>query len=322
LELKEIYAPVETDLIEVETRLKSTCNVDFPHLAKLIEHCLKGEGKRIRPSLALLSGKYFNYNLERLIPMATALEILHTATLVHDDAIDHSPMRRGQPTVNRLWGQEQAVLLGDYLFAEAGHLTASTGNLRAVELFAQTLKTISSGEIDQAINAFTLNQTYEQYLQRIARKTATLFTASTESGAILGGAPERLIHLLIDYGYNLGIAFQIVDDILDFIGTEDQLGKPTGSDLSQGTVTLPVLLLIQFYPQERAVKDLFKERNDHGNIKAIIELVLNSPRIIEGCYQEATVYCERAFNNLTDLPDNTARRSLQELTRYIIRRKT
>jgi len=321
LDLKEIYAPVETDLMAVEARLKSTSNVDFPHLARLIAHCLKGEGKRIRPSLALLSGKFFDYNLERLIPMATALEILHTATLVHDDAIDHSPMRRSQPTVNKLWGQEQAVLLGDYLFAEAGHLTASTGNLRAVELFARTLKTISSGEIDQAVNAFTLGQTYEQYLQRIARKTATLFTASTESGAILSGASERAIQQLIDYGYNLGIGFQIVDDILDFIGTEDQLGKPTGSDLSQGTVTLPVLLLIQSYPEERAVKDLFKERNNHENIKDVIALVSNSPRVIDGCYREAMVYCDRAFKSLADLPENAARRSLQELTGYIIRRK-
>jgi geranylgeranyl pyrophosphate synthase len=321
LDLKEIYAPIENDLMEVEARLKLACNVDFPHLAELLQHCLKGEGKRIRPSLALLSGKFFDYNLERLIPMATALEILHTATLVHDDAIDHSPVRRGRPTVNILWGQEQAVLLGDYMFAEAGHLTASTGNLRAVELFAQTLKTISSGELDQALNAFTLDQTLEQYFQRIARKTATLFTASTESGAILSGAPERSIRLLVDYGYNLGIGFQIVDDILDFIGTEDQLGKPTGSDLSQGTVTLPVLLLIQYYPEEHAVKDLFKDRNDHENIKAIIDLVCNSPQIIERCYQEASVYCERAFNNLTDLPANTTRRSLQELTGYVVRRK-
>ncbi len=321
MDLKEIYAPVENDLLEVEARLKSTCNVDFPHLAELLQHCLKGEGKRIRPSLTLLAGKIHDYNLELLIPMATALEILHTATLVHDDAIDHSPVRRNRPTVNELWGQEQAVLLGDYLFAEAGSLTASTENLRVVKIFAQTLKTISSGELDQAVNAFNLNQTREQYFQRIARKTAALFTASTESGAILSGATEESIQLLVDYGHYLGIGFQIVDDILDFIGTEEQLGKPTGSDISQGTVTLPVLLLLQYYPEERAVKDLFKDSGDNENTKAIIDLVCNSPAIIEKCYAEATIYCERAFHSLASFSDTAARRSLQELTNYIVNRK-
>jgi heptaprenyl diphosphate synthase/octaprenyl-diphosphate synthase len=321
LDLKEIYAPVEKDLMEVEARLRATSNVEFPHLSQLVAHCFKGGGKRIRPCLALLSGKLFDYDLERLIPMATALEILHTATLVHDDAIDHSPVRRGLPTVNKLWGEEQAVLLGDYLFAEAGRLTASTGSIRATELFARTLKTISSGEIDQAFNAFTLNQTREQYYQRIARKTASLFTASTESGAILSNATEQSVQLLIDYGYNLGIGFQIVDDILDFIGDEEQMGKPTGSDLTQGTVTLPVFLLVQYYPEERAVKDLFKDRRDDENIKTVISLVRNSPGIIDECYAEAAHYCEKAYRILADLPDSPARRSLQELCRYIVRRK-
>jgi geranylgeranyl pyrophosphate synthase len=321
LDLREIYAPVERDLREVEARLQATSVVDFPHLGTLLRHSLKGTGKRIRPVLALLAGKLYQYYPERLIPMATALEILHTATLIHDDAIDHSTVRRGRPTVNKLWGQEQAVLLGDYLFAEAGSLTASTESLRAVKLFASTLKTISSGELDQAIHAYSRNQTREQYLRRIARKTATLFAASTESGAILSSAPEESIRLLSGFGHNLGIGFQIVDDILDFIGTESQLGKPTGSDLTQGTVTLPVLLLQEQYPEEKAVKALFRDHEDHDNTRVVIELVCNSPSIIDQCYQEATAYCDRALNNLRSLPDGNARHSLEELTGYVVRRK-
>ncbi|OGO36704.1 MAG: hypothetical protein A2147_03475 [Chloroflexi bacterium RBG_16_57_8] len=321
MELSQIYAPVEKELLEVEARLRSTSVVDFPHLSSLLEHSLKGDGKRIRPALTLLSGKFYDHNVESLVRMATALEILHTATLVHDDAIDHSVVRRNKPTVNKLWGEEQAVLLGDYLFAEAGSLTASTNNLRAVKLFASTLKTISSGEIDQAVNAYTLDQTREQYFERIARKTATLFTTSTESGAVLGGAPEEAIQLLVEYGHNLGIAFQIVDDILDFVGTEAQLGKPVGSDLTQGTVTLPVLLLRQHCPEEEALKALFRSRDDRDSTRAVIDLVRNSPSIIQECYGIASDFCERAHHSLRDLPDTEAKCSLQDLTRYVVRRK-
>jgi geranylgeranyl pyrophosphate synthase len=321
LELSQIYAPVEEDLGAVEAKLQSTTLVDFPHLANLLEHSLKSEGKRIRPALTLLSGKFYDYNLDTLVPMATALEILHTATLVHDDAIDHSLMRRGKPTINKLWGEEQAILLGDYLFAEAGSLTASTNNLRTVRLFASTLKTISSGELDQAVNAFTVDQTLEQYYRRIARKTATLFTTSTESGAVLSGAPESAIQLLVAYGHNLGIAFQIIDDLFDFVGTEKQLGKPTGSDLTQGTVTLPVLLLRQRYPQETALRDLFANRGDTSNLRAVTEMVQNSPAVLKECYDTASQYCERALNSVQGLPANGARASLAELSRYVVARK-
>jgi heptaprenyl diphosphate synthase/octaprenyl-diphosphate synthase len=321
LELSQIYAPVEKDLGEVEARLQSVTTVDFPHLSKLLEHSLRSEGKRIRPALTLLSGKFYNYNLEMLVPMATALEILHTATLVHDDAIDHSLVRRGKPTVNKLWGEEQAILLGDYLFAEAGSLTASTNNLRTVKLFASTLKTISSGELDQAVNAFSANQTLEEYFRRIARKTATLFTTSTESGSVLSGAPEPSIQMLVQYGHNLGIAFQIVDDLLDFVGTEKQLGKPTGSDLAQGTLTLPVLLLLQRRPQEAALQDLFHSRGDAGSVRAVTDMVQNSPKILKECYDTASRYCDRAVDSLRCLPDNEARRSLAELSRYVVGRK-
>ena len=320
MQLSQIYAPVERDLYEVEAKLQSTAVVDFPHLARLLEHSLRSDGKRIRPALTLLSGKFYNYDLETLIPMATALEILHTATLVHDDAIDHSVVRRSRPTVNKLWGEEQAVLLGDYLFAEAGCLTASTKNLRAVTLFATTLKTISSGELDQAFNAFTLNQSQEQYFKRIARKTATLFTTSTESGSVLSGAPEESIQHLIDYGYNLGIGFQIVDDILDFTGNEEQLGKPVGSDLTQGTVTLPTLLLLRQCPEEEPLKDLFRDRGDLENIRKVIDMVRDSPSVIKECYKIATGYCEHALCSLQELPRNDAWDSLAELSRYIVRR--
>ena len=321
MELSEIYAPVQEDLDKVEDTLKAVCRVDFPHLSELLDHSLKSSGKRIRPILTLLAGKFYDYNLDYLLPMATAVEVLHTATLVHDDSIDKSAVRRGRPTVNKRWSEEQAILLGDYLFAEAGALTASTGNLRTIKLFAETLKTISSGEISQALNAFDLEQTREQYFQRVAKKTAALFVLATESGTVLSRAPEESVQIMIEYGYNLGSAFQIVDDILDFTGTEEGIGKPIGADLAQGILTLPAMLLRQYYPEDNWVKRLFKIKDDPDDVKQAIELVRNSPSIVRECYQVASDYCAKACRNLKRLPDKTSRQSLFELADYISRRK-
>jgi len=320
LELSTIYQPIQEDLLKVENELRSVSEVDFSWLSKLLDYSLKGGGKGIRPALVLLSGKFYDYNLDYLLPMATAVELLHVATLVHDDAIDKSPIRRSRPTLYKVWGEDKAVLLGDYLFAKAGELTATTQNLRAVKLFAQTLRTISTGELAQIFSAFSLEQTYEQYIQRISHKTAALFNLATESGSVLSQAPEGSIKVLKDYGHNLGIAFQIVDDILDFIGTEEELGKPTGSDLTQGTLTLPAMLLLERYPEDNPVKRLFQNRDKQENIKLAIELVRNSS-IGEECYAVASDYCAKACCNLNLLPDSPSRQALIELADYVISRK-
>lgn len=321
MDLSEIYAPVRGDLDKIEVCLKSVCKVDFPHLAKLLDYSLTSVGKRIRPILTLLSGKFYDYNLERLLPMATAVEILHTATLVHDDAVDKSSVRRGRATANSLWGEEQAILLGDYLFAEAGSLTASTGNLRTIRLFSETLKIISWGEISQALNAYNVKLKREEYFDRMAKKTAALFVLSTESGAVLSGAPEPSIQLLNEYSYNLGLAFQVVDDILDYVGTEKQLGKPAGADLMQGTVTLPIMLLRERYPDDSAVNNLFKNKDNRDDVQKVIDLVRNTPEITEECYRIANDFCAKASRSLSQLPDKPARRALLDLADYVVRRK-
>jgi geranylgeranyl pyrophosphate synthase len=321
LDLSEIYAPVQGDLDKIEGYLKAVSKVEFPHLANLLDYSLTSVGKRIRPILTLLCGKFYDYNLERLLPMATAVEILHTATLVHDDSVDKSSVRRGRATINSLWGEEQAILLGDYLFAAAGSLTASTGNLRTIKLFAETLKIISWGEISQALNAYNLKLKREEYFDRMAKKTAALFVLSTESGAVLSGAPEPSIQLLNEYGYNLGMAFQVVDDILDFVGTEKQLGKPAGADLMQGTFTLPAMLVRERYPEEPAIKNLFKNKDDQTDTKKVIDLVRHAPEITEECYRIANDFCSKACRSLSQLPDKAARRSLLELADYVVRRK-
>ena len=320
MELSTIYTPIQADLLRVEGRLKLVCKVDFPHLSELLDYGLQSNGKRIRPALTLISGKFYDYDSDHLLSMATALEIMHTATLVHDDAIDKSSVRRGRTTINALWGEEKAVLLGDYLFAEAGAMTASTDNLRAIKLFAETLKTISRGEINQSYNAFNLKQSHAQYFQRVAQKTAALFSMATESGAAMSQAPEESIQILIEYGYDIGVAFQIVDDILDFIGTEEELGKPVGSDLSQGTITLPAMLLLERYPQDNPINRLLGSKDRQGEINRAIDMVRNSP-IIQECYQVASDYCAKARRNLKLLPGTVGRQSLLDIADFITIRK-
>ena len=324
MQLSQIYTPVQQDLTKVESQLKSVSQADFPPLAELLSYILSG-GKGIRPALTLLSGKFYHYNLDLLLPMATAIELMHTATLVHDDAIDNSPVRRGRPTINRLWGEDRAVLLGDYLFAKAGEFAAATGNLRVIMLFSQTLRTISSGELAQTFDAFNLKQTSDHYLDRISRKTASLFATATESGAILSQAPEESIEILREYGYNLGIAFQIVDDTLDFIGTEEEMGKPIGSDLAQGTLTLPAMLLLERYPGDNPVGELFNNRDmpepeKQKRIKQAIESVQNSS-IVKQCYKVASEHCAKACHRLKLLPDNPSRQALKDLADLVISRR-
>jgi geranylgeranyl pyrophosphate synthase len=317
--LSEIYEPVQEDLKKVEQSLEKIADADFSLLAELLEYTLKTGGKRVRPALTLLSGKFHVYDIALLVPMAAAIELLHTATLVHDDIVDNSPVRRGRPTVSRTWGPSSALLLGDYLFAKAGSLVAGTGNLRAVKLFSETLMTISAGELKQTgVNSDTA-RLRDYYFAWIGAKTACLFSTSTESGAILGQTSEEIIQGVREYGHNLGMAFQIVDDVLDFTGEEDELGKPVGSDLREGTLTLPTLIFAEYYPEDNLIRN-FIGKKDAADVTTAVEKIRNS-RVIEDCLCLATEFSLKARRAAEKLPDNRARKSLIDLTDYIVERR-
>lgn len=322
MKLDEVYTSVKEDLNSVKNRLKALAESErasFPELNQMLASILPG-GKVIRPALTLLSGKLFSPNLDILLKMAVAVELLHIATLVHDDAIDKSLVRRHKPTIYKLWGEEKAVLSGDFLFAKSGELAASTGSIRVVTLFAQTLQTISRGELKQSFGAFNLNQSRDDYIYRVSCKTASLFSLATQSGAILNQAKEPQIKALDEYARNLGIAFQIVDDVLDFIGSEREMGKPVGSDLTQGTLTLPAMLLLERYPEDNPVKRLFQDSSRKEEIKLAIELVQNSS-IPQECYGIATDYLHKACRSLDLLPDNASRRALTTLADFVVNRR-
>ena len=320
MELKQIYAPVQEDLEKVRGTLKSISQVDFTWLSEQLHHVVQGTGKAMRPALTLLSGKSYKYDISYLLPMAVSVELMHTATLVHDDTIDKALSRRGRATINSIWGNEIAILMGDYLFAKAGEYVSDTQTPRVIKLFSQTLGIISSGEIGQFRGAFKLDQKRENYLRRIYSKTASLFSLATQSGAILSKAPEDAVTVMKEYGDNLGIAFQIVDDILDFTSTEEALGKPVGSDLAQGTLTLPAMLLMERYPDDNPVKKVF-ETKDKSSVVRAIEMILNST-IINDCYKVASDYSKKACRNLKTITDTVSRQSLYELADYVIKQGT
>jgi len=322
LELSRIYRSIQADLDLAREKLMSICDIDFPWLSEQLRYVMAGGGKGMRPALTLLCGKFYHYDLTYLLPMAVSLELMHTSTLVHDDAIDRSFVRRGQPTINQIWGEDIAILMGDYLFAKAGEFVSDTRTPRVIKLFSQTLGIISSGEIKQFLNIFNLKQTREDYIQRIAGKTASLFALSTQSGAILSRAPEKAVKLLRDYGYHVGIAFQIVDDILDFIGDEETLGKPVGSDLTQGNLTLPAMLIMERYPADNPVSRIFTSRDgsDRKALAEAIDIVKNSA-IKDDCYRLAADYRSRACAGLAQLPEHPAAEALAQLADYVVTRR-
>jgi octaprenyl-diphosphate synthase len=319
LELSEIYAPVKEDLVKARETLLSVSRIDYGWLSEQLAYLVRETGKALRPALTLLSGKCFRYNLPYLLPMSVSVELMHTATLVHDDAIDNALTRRGQKTINSIWGDEIAILLGDYLFAKAGEFVADTQTPRVIKLFSQTLGIISSGEIGQFRGAFRLDHSRESYFRRIYGKTASLFSLSTQSGAILSQAPEPAVGVMKEYGDNLGIAFQVVDDILDFTSTEEAMGKPTGSDLIQGTLTLPAILLVERHPDDNPVAKAFQTR-DRAHVTKAIEMVRDST-VIDDCYRIAKEYCDRACANLKVLPASASRQALYDMAEFVVKRE-
>ncbi len=330
-ELSGIYAPIQEDLALVEDMLISagkgdtfslidelSCSLkDNDEITHLLSYSLNGGGKRLRPALTLLSGKFGNYNLDQLLMMATAIEILHTATLVHDDVIDRAALRRGKPTINAIYDNDKAILLGDYLLAKAGYFVSNTQNLRVIKLFVQNLLVICGGELTQNFSVFDPGQTRPYYLSRIASKTASLLSLATESGAILSEAPESTIRALKNYGYYLGITFQIIDDILDFVGNEVEMGKPVGSDLAQGILTLPAMILLERYPYNNPIRDL-QDGDRKKNVERVMEIVREDSSIIEECYSVASDYSKKACCELESLSDNSSRESLINLAEYAV----
>ena len=311
-----IYLPILAELSLVEDRLHDLANTSIPELEPLLDHALSHGGKRVRPALTLLAGSIFPLDPENPIKMATGVELLHLATLIHDDTVDDADTRRGKASVSGRWGKEVAVLLGDYLFATSATLVCDTGNLRVVRRFAETIMELASGELIEYFNTFNPQQELDRYYDRIYRKTASLFRTASETGAVLSAANEQQIQCLSAYGYNIGMAFQVVDDLLDILGDEAELGKPVGNDLRQGVLTLPSILLMQRYPDDNPIPELFRKRDVNGHVERTVEMIKNSS-IIPDCFAIIREYCDEANRALAALPTGQCRESLETMAEYI-----
>ena len=323
-----IYAPVRGELAQVEAKLIGLAehlhrNGTAPptdELRPLLDYVAQTGGKRVRPAITLLAAHSYPHDPEKLVLMASAVELLHLATLIHDDTVDDSATRRGRATVSSLWGHHASVLFGDYVFATSATFVCDTENLRIMRRFSETIMELASGELIEYFGAFAPQQARELYEDRIYRKTASLFCTAGESGAVLAGAPEPEVQALRRYGYHIGMAFQIGDDLLDFQGDESDMGKPTDSDLRHGVLTLPTILLSERYPQDNPVAALFADRHNPARLQRVLEMIGNTG-IMDECQEVVRDYCRRACAELPALPPGNARRSLAELAEYVRERQ-
>ena len=311
-----IYSPILAQLSLVEDRLQNLANTSIPELEPLLDHTLSHGGKRVRPAVTLLASNICPLETDNPVKMATGVELLHLATLIHDDTVDDADTRRGQASVSGRWGKEVAVLLGDYLFATSATLVCDTGNLRVVRRFAETIMELASGELIEYFNAFNPEQELDRYYDRIFRKTASLFRTASETGAVLSAASEGQVQALSSYGHNIGMAFQVVDDLLDVLGDEAELGKPVGNDLRQGVLTLPSIMLMQRYPEDNPIPKLFQEPAFNGELERTLDMMRNSS-IVPDCFAIIRNYCDEANRALQTLPASASRDSLESMAAYV-----
>jgi geranylgeranyl pyrophosphate synthase len=315
-----VVSLVRPGLQRVEASLGDLAASDNAVLGPMLSTVLPGQGKRLRPALALLIGRLGSVSPDALNHMAVGVELLHTASLVHDDVVDESDTRRGAATLFTRVGNALAVLVGDYLFSQAAQECVLTGDLRVVRLFAETLGAMAQGQIDEANSQLRGRRAWQtltraDYFRTIWGKTASLFVLACQGTGMLIGLPEAQVSALRVYGENLGLAFQVVDDILDFTSTEAALGKPVGSDLRQGTITLPVILLRDADLADGRYRAAF----DAGDVDEQVRLVQSSGAI-DAAYQEAHRLVDQSLQALAVLPDGVERQALETLAGYVTRR--
>jgi octaprenyl-diphosphate synthase len=314
------FAPlVRKDLGKVRRNLDNLPKTAPPLLKEILEHSVMSPGKLMRPALVILGTQIHAKSTAGTVLVATGMELLHIASLIHDDTVDEADLRRGRSTVAHTWGSQLAVLAGDYIFASAAKFVCDTGSLRLVRRFSETIMDLSSGELMERFLAYNPNQKRGDYEERIFKKTASLFAASAECSALLQNASSKTISALTSYGTNMGMAFQIVDDILDFTGTSDEFGKPVGQDLANGTLTLPSILLLEQYPKQNPIKALFARENVESNLRLALEMV-NNANVITISYTIAKHYTDKAIASLTQFPNSLPKEALIEMAEYALSR--
>jgi geranylgeranyl pyrophosphate synthase len=316
---ENFLALVQERILLVENLMRSQYDGHHPGLGAAMEHLLASGGKRVRPAVALLAGDMLGAQADRVVTLGAAIELLHTATLVHDDLIDGALLRRGIATLNSQWSPAATVLTGDYIFARAANLAAETNSIPVMRLFSQTLATIVNGELTQLFASRGV-ASRENYFQRIYAKTASMFELATAAAALLSPVNDMVVEAMRGFGYDIGMAFQIVDDVLDFTAEQATLGKPVASDLRQGLITLPALFYVESNPDDPEMQSILE---GHFFSDERIDRLVNSIRE-SGCIQHsldvAQEYVNGALDKLHHQPACAERDALEELSRYIVDR--
>ena len=311
---------MKSDIDIIEKELEKALNSSSHLINDASLHLLQSGGKRIRPVFVLVSAKFGQYNIDKVKNIAVPLELIHMASLVHDDVIDNSDLRRGTHTVKAQWNNRVAMYTGDFIFARALEYVTSIENKRVHQILAKTMVEICNGEVIQIEDKFRKDQNLKDYFRRIKRKTALLIESSCELGAVVGGLDDKSIGHLRRFGYFVGMSYQIVDDILDFTATDKELGKPAGSDLLQGNITLPILLLkgnptIDQFIDQASVGEV----TESGRLE-MLKVVRNSDSI----KQSITIsnqYLRKALKEVEALPNHPMKKKLRDIALFIGKRK-
>ena len=311
------------DMIAVNALIRERMASEHaPRIPEVTAHLVEAGGKRLRPMLTLAAARICGYTGQFHVHLAATVEFIHTATLLHDDVVDESTRRRGRPTANLLWDNKSSVLVGDYLFSRSFQLMVETGSLRVLDILANASATIAEGEVLQLTAAQDLATTEAIYLQVVRGKTAALFSAATEVGGVIAGAPEAQVRALFTYGDALGVAFQIVDDLLDYGGTAEAIGKNTGDDFRERKLTLPVIKAVaQASEKERAFwqRTIEKGVQNEGDLAEAMAIMARHGAM-EAARSDALAWAKIARDALGELPDHPLRAMLDDLAGYVISR--
>lgn len=320
IDFSSIQSLTESEAQAIDQLILEELSSDVILINQLGHYIINSGGKRLRPMLLLLTAKALDYNEDKHLLLAAVIEFIHTATLLHDDVVDESDLRRGKESANAVWGNAASVLVGDYLYSSAFEMMVRTNNMRVMEILSKTTTAIAEGEVLQLLNCNNPATTEEKYLEVISRKTAILFSAATRLGAVISGATPEIEQSLADYGQHLGMAFQLIDDALDYTSSKDELGKNLGDDLAEGKPTLPLIYAIEKGTKEQAtvVIEAIKT-GSRDSFNAVYEIV-KATNAISYTELRAEEEAQKAIDAISTLPDSEYKNALELLARFSVQR--
>lgn len=320
MQIESIYSLVETDLKKTEQLVSDSLKSPIKLISDLSHHIIRSGGKRIRPLLVLLSANAFHYQGDFHIRLAAIVELIHTATLLHDDVIDASTLRRGQNTANAVWGNQASVLVGDYLYSHAFQLMVNMNNMRIMETLAQSTNMIVQGEILQLQNCHNADTTETAYLEVIRCKTGKLFQTSSEFGAIIADADKASCEAIGEFGIQLGMAFQLIDDALDYQANVEKIGKHVGDDLAEGKITLPLIYALRTCDAKAAKLIRHSiETGDRSHLTDILQII-ETTKAMTYTFELSKQAILKAIHALDKIPPSVFRDALKGLAEFVVQR--